>query len=115
MDNHMMQGSCKIIELETHKAFIKFLALRKKRKKKKDIMPYKVCCGSKSKSSKKTEKPSKERESYCNEHGKCCNKEDTRFFHVVKVFKWKECIETKSPFVASSFFFFFYTYIYFQI
>jgi hypothetical protein len=35
MDNHMMQGSCKIIELETHKAFIKFLALRKKKKKKK--------------------------------------------------------------------------------
>jgi hypothetical protein len=27
----MMQGSYKIIELETHKAFIKFLALRKQR------------------------------------------------------------------------------------
>lgn len=43
-------------------------------------MPYKVCCGSKSKSSKETEKPTKERESNPEEHGKCCTKEDTRVF-----------------------------------
>ena len=59
----MMQGSCKIIELETHKAFIKL-------EEEEDITPYKVCCGSKSKSSKETEKPSKERESNSYEHGK---------------------------------------------
>jgi len=48
-------------------------------------MPYKVCCGSKSKSSKETEKPTKERESNPEEHGKCCTKEDTRFFQMERI------------------------------
>lgn len=38
------------------------------------MVPYKVCCGSKSKSSKETEKPTKERECDSDEQGECCNR-----------------------------------------